>query len=197
MNTEISRKLVHLIALLIPILYYIIPRREISILLLGLFTLGFIAIDYIRLHVGSIKKLFLLLFGQLLRRKELYTLTGGSYLLLASFVAIIIFPNRGVFISAISFLVIGDTVAALVGLKFGKQKVFRKSIEGTIACLISCIVIAYLVSRLPNKSLPLSIGFTGACTATIVEALPIEVNDNVVIPIVSGAIMQILKLFIS
>ncbi len=134
----------------------------------------------------------MLLFGQLLRRKELYTLTGGSYLLLASVVAIIIFPDRGVFIAAILFLVIGDTLAALVGHRFGRSRFFRKSIEGTLACLISCIIIAYIVSILPKNALPLNIGIIGAVTATLVEALPVEVNDNVVIPIFSGAVMQII-----
>ncbi|MEO0082764.1 MAG: phosphatidate cytidylyltransferase [candidate division WOR-3 bacterium] len=196
MSTEVSRKLVHLIALLIPILYYIIPRRELSILLLGLFTLGFILIDYIRLHVGSIKRLFLLLFGQLLRRKELYTLTGGSYLLLASFVAIIIFPNRGVFIAAISFLVIGDTLAALFGLRFGRTRLFKKTLAGTIACLVSCLIISYIVYKLPNTNFPLIAGIIGSIVASIVEALPININDNVVIPISSGAIMQIITILI-
>lgn len=157
----------------------------------------YITIDYIRLHSKAVRKPFLVLFGQMLRRREFNSFTGGTYLLLASFISMIIFPEPGVFICATSFLVIGDTVAALVGLKFGKQKVFRKSIEGTVACLISCLLIAFIVSKLPHKSLVLSVGIIGAFVATIVEALPIEVNDNVVIPIVSGAIMQVLKLFIS
>ncbi|MEO0075504.1 MAG: hypothetical protein ABIK31_05275 [candidate division WOR-3 bacterium] len=157
----------------------------------------YITIDYIRLHSKAVRKPFLILFGQMLRRREFNSFTGGTYLLLASFISMIIFPEPGIFICATSFLVIGDTVAALVGLKFGRQKVFRKSVEGTVACLISCLLIAFVVSKLPQKSLVLGVGIIGAFAATIVEALPIEVNDNVVIPIVSGAIMQVLKLFIS
>ncbi len=161
-----------------------------------MFTVIFIIIDYIRLHIGSIKKMFLLLFGQLLRRSELSSLTGGSYLLLASLVAILIFPDAGVYMAAISFLVIGDTVAALFGLRFGKTRLFRKTVAGTVACLVSCLLIAYILSRLPNKSLSFSIGAIGAFTATLVEALPVEVNDNVVIPILSGAVMQLCTLFL-
>lgn len=178
--------------MLIPFLYYILPKG-VAILALALFALLFIVIDYVRLHVGSVRKLFMLLFGQLLRRRELYTLTGGSYLLLACLVAIIVFPDRGIFIASILFLTIGDTVAALFGLRFGRSKFFRKSIEGTLACLASCVIVAYFVSILPNASLPLKIGLIGAVIATIVEALPVEVNDNVVIPIFAGAVMQIVK----
>jgi glycerol-3-phosphate acyltransferase PlsY len=39
----------------------------------------------------------------------------------------------------------------------------------------------------------LGIGIVGAVMATIVEALPVEVNDNVIIPISTGIVMQILK----
>lgn len=191
MNTEISRKLVHLIALLIPILYYFLPKQT-SILILALFTLIFIVIDYIRLHIGSFKKLFLMLFGQLLRRKELYTLTGGSYLLIASLISMLVF-SKEVFIPAILFLVIGDTVAALFGIRFGRIRLFRKTVAGTLSCLVVCLIIAYLVSKLPKDNLKLSIGIVGAVIATIVEALPVEVNDNVIIPISTGIVMQILK----
>jgi len=92
--------------------------------------------------------------------------------------------------------VIGDTVAALFGLRFGRKKIFRKTVAGTSACLVSCLIIAYIVYKLPNASLPLSIGILGAVIATIVEALPIEVNDNVIIPIFTGAVMQITLLLI-
>jgi len=162
--------------------------------MLVIFTAAFILLDYIRLHVGSVKKLFLMLFGQLLRRRELNTLTGGSYLLLASVVAVFLFPDRGVFIAAISYLVIGDTVAALFGLRFGRTRLFRKTVAGTSACLVSCLIVAYIVFKLPNLTLPFYIGVIGALIATIVEALPVEVNDNVVIPIFAGAVMQIVRL---
>jgi len=162
--------------------------------MLVIFTAAFILLDYIRLHVGSVKKLFLMLFGQLLRRRELNTLTGGSYLLLASVVAVFLFPDRGVFIAAISYLVIGDTVAALFGLRFGRARLFRKTVAGTSACLVSCLIVAYIVCKLPNINLPFYIGVIGALIATIVEALPVEVNDNVVIPIFAGAVMQIVRL---
>jgi len=161
--------------------------------MLVIFTAAFILLDYIRLHVGSVKKLFLMLFGQLLRRRELNTLTGGSYLLLASVVAVFLFPDRGVFIAAISYLVIGDTVAALFGLRFGRTRLFRKTVAGTSACLVSCLIVAYIVFKLPNVTLPFYIGVIGALIATIVEALPVEVNDNVVIPIFAGAVMQIVR----
>jgi glycerol-3-phosphate acyltransferase PlsY len=47
------------------------------------------------------------------------------------------------------------------------------------------------VSILPGLDLPIGIGILGAVSASVVEVLPIEVNDNVVIPLLSGTLMMV------
>jgi len=49
-------------------------------------TLTFLLIDFLRLRLTSVKSVFIVLFGSMLRRKELSSLTGASYLMLASLV---------------------------------------------------------------------------------------------------------------
>lgn len=182
----------HLTALLIPVAYYTIPSRTLSLILMALATTIFLLVDLLRLRLNPIKNIFIILFGSLLRRREFTSLTGGSYLMVASLFSMLIFgANKGVFIAAISFLAIGDTVAAIVGLSFGKIKVFRKTLEGTIAGLITGIGVAYMVSILPDIDLPLIVGIIGAIAASVVEALPFEINDNVVVPLFSGTVMMI------
>lgn len=164
-------------------------------------TLGFLIVDFLRLRLNPFKDVFIVLFGSLLRRRELASLTGGSYLMLAALVCMLVFGSgflgttpsegRGVFIAAVSFLAIGDTVAAIVGLSLGRIRIFRKSLEGTLAGLAACSGCAWVVSMLPGLDLPLSVGILGAVSASVVEALPIEVNDNVVVPVLSGTVMMI------
>jgi dolichol kinase len=160
-------------------------------------TVAFLLVDFMRLRVTSLKGVFIVLFGSLLRRREFTSLTGGSYLMLAAMTCMLVFgagPSgrvSGVFIAAISFLALGDTAAAIVGLSFGRIKIFRKSLEGTLAGLVVCIGVAWVVSRLPGLDFPIGIGILGAVSASLVEALPIEVNDNVVIPLLSGAVMMV------
>jgi glycerol-3-phosphate acyltransferase PlsY len=154
-------------------------------------TVAFIVIDLLRLRLNPFKNIFIILFGSLLRRREFTSLTGGSYLMLAALVCMVIFGNNdGVFIAAISFLAVGDTVAAIVGLSVGRVRIFRKTLEGTLAGLAACVGVAYLVSVL-GLDLPFRIGILGAVSASLVEALPVEVNDNVVVPIFSGAVMMV------
>jgi len=160
-------------------------------------TFIFLLVDFLRLRITSVKSVFIVLFGSLLRRKEFTSLTGGSYLMLASLVCMLIFgagPEgrvSGVFIAAISFLALGDTAAAIVGLSLGRVKIFRKSLEGTLAGLLVCVGVAWVVAILPGLDFPLGIGILGAVSASVVEALPIEVNDNVVIPLLSGTVMMV------
>ncbi|NPV13764.1 hypothetical protein HPY86_02385 [candidate division WOR-3 bacterium] len=172
--------------------YYAIPNRNLSLVLMAVATAIFLIVDLLRLRLNPFKDIFIILFGSLLRRKEFSSLTGGSYLMVAALVAMLLFgSNKGVFIAALSFLAIGDTVAALVGLSFGKIKVFRKTLEGTVAGLFACIAVAVAVSFLPGIDMPLFIGIIGAISASAVEALPFEINDNVVVPLFSGTVMMI------
>ncbi|HDQ99438.1 MAG TPA: hypothetical protein ENN51_04035 [candidate division WOR-3 bacterium] len=169
-------------------------------------TFIFLVLDFARLHLNPFKSIFIVLFGTLLRRRELSSLTGGSYLMLASLVCMVVFgggtfgtsveQGKGVIIAAVGFLAIGDTVAALVGLSIGRVRVFRKTLEGTLSGLASCIGVAWVVSILPGVDLPLIAGILGAVSASIVEALPIEVNDNVVIPVFSGTVMMVTMQFL-
>lgn len=161
-------------------------------------TLTFLTIDFLRLHINPIKSIFIILFGSLLRKNEFTSLTGGSYLMLASLVNMLIFEDRGIFMASIAFLAVGDTMAALVGLTHGRTKIFtlRKTLEGMIACFLSCALISFTLSILPDINLPLKIGLIGAGIATLIEIIPLEVNDNVLIPLVSAIGMQIFKTFL-
>lgn len=173
-------------------MYYAIPNRSLSLILMSLATAIFLIVDLLRLRLNPFKDIFIIIFGSLLRKREFSSLTGGSYLLVAALVAMLLFgSNKGVFIAAISFLAIGDTVAALVGLSCGKIRVFRKTLEGTFAGLLSCIAVAIVVSFLPGIDMPLIIGIIGAVSASVVESLPFEINDNVVVPLFSGTVMMI------
>lgn len=180
-------------ALIIPVAYYgLRATPRLTSALMAIATVAFIVFDLLRLRFNPFKNLFIILFGSLLRRREFKSLTGGSYLMVAALACMLMFGrNTGVVIAALSFLVIGDTVAAIVGLTIGRIRIFRKTLEGTLAGLLSCLGVAWAVSALPGLDLPLQIGMLGAVSASLVEALPVEVNDNVVVPIFSGAIMMI------
>ena len=112
--------------------------------------------------------------------------TGATWVFIGSILTIAIFPKEIAVISLI-YMCIGDTVAGLVGRKFGKMKFYDKTIEGSLAGLIVCLLSGFLV----QLSLPLVVVFSGAFAAMFIELLPISIDDNLSVPLFAGTIMVI------
>jgi dolichol kinase len=182
---ESKRKAIHLVALSIPIGYILLPKL-LSVLILSPFALGSIAIDIIRLKQLPLHGFLNRLIGPVLREHENSNFTGSSYILTASVLSMLLF-DKSVAIAAISFIILGDIAAALVGRRYGKIKIKRKSLEGSLACLFMCLLVAIIV-----PGFPLWIGVAGAFTATIVEGITSPIDDNFSVPLISGLAMHIL-----
>ena len=93
----------------------------------------------------------------------------------------------GSFLAALGFIILGDIAAALVGRRYGKIKFGDKTLEGSLTFFGVCILVALLV-----PDLPFVIGIIGALIATIIEAMTLPVDDNLIVPMISGLAMHIL-----
>ena len=184
---EFKRKGIHLFALTIPIAYYLLPKK-IALLVLVPFALGSILVDVIRLWKLPLANFFNWLLGPILREHENHSLTGSSHILSASALSIIFFDKK-VAIAAIVYVILGDIAAAIIGRVYGKTKIENKSLEGSLAFLSVCLLVALLL-----PGLPFWIGAIGALVATAVEALSISIDDNLSVPLLSGLVMEILHL---
>jgi len=193
---EFKRKGIHLFALCIPIGYSLLPK-PISLLILSPFVIGSIIMDIIRLRRLPLHGFLNRLLGPILREHEGADFAGSSYILSASFFCILLF-DKSVAVAAICFIILGDIAAALVGRRFGRIRLKwgfkkntlannRKSLEGSISCLLMCLLVAVLVPHLP-----LWIGLAGAMIATVAEGVTLPINDNFSVPLISGLCMQIL-----
>jgi dolichol kinase len=182
---ELQRKVLHLVALAIPIGYFFLPKL-LSLLILTPFALGSIAIDIIRLKRLPLHGFLNRLIGPMLREHENSNFTGSSYILSASVLSILLF-DKSAAIAAISFIILGDIAAALIGRRYGKIRIKRKSLEGSFSCLFMCLLVAIIV-----PGLPLWIGIAGAMVATLVEGASLPIDDNSTVPLISGLVMHIL-----
>ena len=99
----------------------------------------------------------------------------------------VLFFSKPVAILALIFMSLGDTAAGLIGQQFGKHKIGDKTWEGFFAGLVVCLIIS-----INYNLLPLHVSISGACTAMIMEILPIPLDDNFKIPLGSGGIMMML-----
>jgi len=187
--SEIKRKSIHLASLAIPIGYYLTPDSWMRIwerALLASVILS-LAIEVFRLNHPRTRHVFRHFFGELLRNHEEASLLGSTYLLIACLLTIHLFP-KPVAVLALMFLILGDTMAAIVGKSIGRIRLIGgKTLEGSIACFLVCFGLTLLMPGVP----PL-VGLVGALTATVFELLPIPLDDNFRIPLSAGFAMELL-----
>ena len=195
-GTEFIRKGIHLFSLLIPVVYYFIPKSTALAILIPL-TLAFGLSDIGRLFVPAIGRIYNTYFGFLLRSHEQNDrgrrLNGATYVLLAATLMVLFFP-KVITITAIAVLIVSDTCAALIGRRFGKRRFMSKSLEGAAAFFISgLLVVAFApkVEYLPGEYL---VGAAAAFIAAVVEASAIGLDDNLSIPLTVGGVMWLLYL---
>jgi dolichol kinase len=183
---EIWRKSIHLSAMLIPAGYYFIDEHLGKPILLGLAVVSLL-VDMLRLNEPRIRTFFYLFFGRLVREHERYNLLGATYLLLSSVICVYAFA-KPVAVGALAFLILGDTMAAVVGRSLGRVRIFGKTLEGSLACFATCLAIGWII---PELTLLQTLG--GAAMATIFELLPIPLDDNLRIPLAAGFAMALLQ----
>jgi dolichol kinase len=189
---ELYRKLIHLTSLSIPIVYYFITA-ETAALILGILAGVALVIDLGRYIHPEIGKIFYKYFGFLLREHELdhkkKNLNGATYVLISALISVLIFP-KVIFISAFSILIISDSLAALIGRKFGKHKFLSKSLEGTLTFFVSACIVILFTPKVGGFFDEYLIGFIAAFVGAIVENISFKlIDDNLSIPLSVGFTM--------
>jgi len=185
------RKFLHLLTAIIPVIYIYLSRKEILLLLFSLTIISYL-IDILRLEVKPLGNFFYRIFEKLLWEKEKKIFTGASTYLLSAFLSVFLF-SKPIAITALLFLSVGDTVAYFVGTRIGRISLYgEKTLEGSLSCFLVCVVISLFIHGLPIAALVF-----GAVGASLVELFPFGVDDNLLLPLVSGLIMESVKYLMS
>lgn len=170
---EIKRKTVHIVFGLGITAMISIFNRDLAItfLALGLFV-GAILSDAV--HNGHPVPLISYLIKSL-ERKDVLPGKGALYFALSSLFCLIVFPKQ-VVVPAVLTLTLLDGFATIVGIRFGKQKIWKnKTSEGLFAG-VAVALIAMLPLIAPLQAL------VAAIVAGVVELLS-PVDDNLLIPV--------------
>lgn len=182
-GVEISRKIVHLTSLSIPIGYALTSKQTALTVLVPL-TLAFLGVDLLRrFHPGTASLFKKYLIGKVLREKESKTLIGSTYFLISTVLVILLFPMTIAIVSLL-ILILSDTCAAWVGKGIGRVPIWGKTLEGSLAFLVSALLIVWIYPGLERLS-----GSLAALGSTLIELLPIPLDDNLTIPFVAAGIM--------
>ncbi|HEX2781172.1 MAG TPA: hypothetical protein VHM30_16850 [Gemmatimonadaceae bacterium] len=171
---ELARKAIHLTSVVVPVALALgIPRRSAAIVLGALVGVALL-VELARAATTAGRRWFDALFAPLLRVHEGRALTGATWLLASMCAGVALLPREAA-IAATWAAAVGDTAAALVGMRFGRHRSTRdgKSVEGTLACGVATFVGAWLLARLP---IPLALAVS--VVAAVSERLPWPRDDN-------------------
>jgi dolichol kinase len=183
-SAELVRKGIHLFALVIPVGYSLVSF-PVAMFVISISAAVSIIIDVSRFNNWRFWHLLSSLLTPIIRDHEIKGgFTGASYILTTSAVTIALFP-KAIAIASITYIIIGDTAAALVGRKWGRHRLIgKKTFEGSSACLVSLIAVSFLIPGLPTE-----VAVAGALAATLAEAFSGKIDDNLTVPVISGLVM--------
>ena len=187
---EWQRRLFHLLGTSIaPVTALLLPR-ETFLICLGATAIAFLIVEWVRLIISpSFNQRLILRFRLLLRQQETYQIWGSTYIVLSSLVVFLLFEKE-IAIVALFFLAVGDPVAGVIGANSESRRLWTKSLEGTVACFLSCFVLGICLA---NTILPIGLAviLAGSLGAALAELLPLPVNDNFTIPLLAAVAMSI------
>ena len=188
-KNEILRKLIHLFDSVIPLSLFYISRENLLFILTPI-TIIFIILDFSRHHITFLGKIYSTFFNIVTREIEQKrnNVTGASYYLLGCLIVVYFFHDINIIISSLLIMSISDSFAALVGVKYGKTKIYgKKSLEGSFSFFISTIIILYMfmnnLSTIEYIYISLLI--------TLVELFSFHrINDNLTIPVFAALVLN-------
>ncbi|MGQ9671746.1 MAG: glycerol-3-phosphate acyltransferase [Candidatus Aminicenantales bacterium] len=174
------------------VLFYLLTDKKQALTVIGSIALFFILPDFIRLVSSKVNVFFFQKIKKVYRHKERKKFSSITIFLLALFLTILFF-EKSIAALAASFLIFGDFFSKWFGLLFGRHQVFEKTWEGSLAHLNACLLAGYVLLHYLSLAFPVFV--IGAATASISELLPLGVDDNFSVSLVSAAAMSVSLLF--
>ncbi|MFT6331898.1 MAG: dolichol kinase [Lentimonas sp.] len=195
---EVRRKIFHTtLIMLLPAIYIFLTKNQMLSILIPTSVLMILA-DFIRQKNPRFRLLFNLIFGKIMRQKELSKngWVGSSATSLSALIIFIISPKI-IAICAFSILAISDALAALIGKRITSRPFFEKSLAGSLSFGFSALLILIICGTLSSQGIGYYLfGFFAVLATTIIEARPslLKLDDNLSIPLVFGVIMVFFSL---
>jgi len=188
MPSLIARKIYRSLAVIFPLIYYLTNKSTILTILFTL--LIFLSIlEFLRFKFPKLNEKIFKFAKIVVKEEEKKRISATTVVIFSIFLSIIFF-RRSIAIYSLLFLIFSDGIAAIIGKKFGRIKIFgEKTLEGSLSFLICCLFIGILLYP-TSISLPFRKIFAGSLTATFVEILPFD--DNLTISLASGLVMTLI-----
>lgn len=196
-HKETGRQLVHLTGIIL-IYFILVVGTELTLIgtiILTIFLFFSAFYKGMRFQLRKKSKFRVKIFEQLedaffdvidsIDRKSYFPFYGAFTFYFSSSLVMFFF-SKEIAILAIAVLAVQDSIATLIGSNFGKHKIFfnkEKTFEGSISGFLAAFLVCLLLTN------PLQ-AFIASFIGTIIETLPIRIDDNLTIPLVVGIVLS-------
>jgi glycerol-3-phosphate acyltransferase PlsY len=174
------------------VINYLRADKKQALTLIGSIVLFFLLLDLIRLFSKKVNVFFFKKVKDLYKSREYSKFSSITVFLFASFLTVLLF-EKPIAILAVSYLIFGDFFSKFFGIHFGRTKTFEKTLEGSLAHFNACLIAGYIF--LHFVSVPIPAYLTGVFVASASEFLPLGVNDNFSVALLSASSMYVFLLF--
>jgi dolichol kinase len=183
-----ARPLFHVLSGLGLAVFIVLSPRDAGLIGIGALLLICIVVESLRLVLPVCNRLFLAWVGPLLKETEVGRPTGVGYFLAGAWIVLLVFKQE-IAVAALVILAVGDPAAAVVGRRWGRTRIGKKSLEGSFGFFLAAMGTGWLLQGL-WPGLPYSLFAVGVLAGTVVEFLPLRVDDNLVLPVATGLAME-------
>ena len=174
-----------------PIIYYFSPTRLLPLCFVLYFSGITTVLEILRRIVPGSYGVMVEHSKGILKEKAGFLL-GITNFLIANLFCIIFF-SKSVAIASLLFMIFGDAMSTVIGKKYGRIRFFhQRSIIGSVSFFVTCLIIGLILMVLPRIELSFLIILIGSLTATIIELLPLPLDDNLTVAPVTCIVMEIL-----
>ncbi|NNM05190.1 MAG: hypothetical protein HKO65_08820 [Gemmatimonadetes bacterium] len=133
-----------------------------------------VILDLIRLFDPKINVLFFRAFSSLASPREAKKIASSTWYILSLLLVLWVFPTPYA-LAGILTLAWADPSASVIGQKWGKKPFLAGSVRGTAAfALVAFLAMLFFV--------PWWMAVPAALTTAVVEAAPVDLDDNLVVP---------------
>ncbi len=189
MNKENKRQMVHAAGILFVLLAYFMERWMAIALFIDIVLFFFLYGELVRTTkkgiIGFRHKVLVM------ERKGTRPFFGAFLFYLGCLIAFILFPTK-IATAVCCMLAIGDSLSTIIGMRFGRVKIYNnRTLEGSVAFFVSAALVSLVFI---DFRLALIGAFVGMLTELFGSSTKLKnkhwfLDDNLLIPIVSGAVI--------
>ena len=136
----LGRRVFHLVAATGTTLLSLVIPEQPYLFLIGSGALLALAMETSRLRSPRLNRLYMAVFGPILKQSESAEITGATWFLIAAFFTFF-FYGPEVALPVLLFVAVGDPAAALVGTHFPGPRFWGKSPSGIVAFIAAALAI--------------------------------------------------------